>query len=213
VIRGEKPSRFKARGYDRIGKTIEATEVEVMNHDSKSLKSPMSDPFISTTTDINIAKEHAIATNPTKEGCVYYLDSEKITEKNFDVAEVYRNANKPNGYAREKEKSVTKFIPWAAVVKIECHDPNTKTWKDTPLDVKKPAKETPEAGSSSKPGKGKQDPTKAGSSRQHPGSGTKPEPKPEAKPESEQEPAKADSSKAGIASSTKPDPKQQPAKG
>ncbi|KAF2190072.1 ADP-ribosylation, partial [Zopfia rhizophila CBS 207.26] len=97
---------FKAKGFDNPEGTL-------FEHVEGRLKHPSRDPFISTSSDIDVSKGHA------GNGYLYTLDSSKIDEKIWDVAEEYEKAGKKYGHSEEKEFAVEHLIPWDAVTKIQ----------------------------------------------------------------------------------------------
>ncbi|KAJ5752193.1 Heat-labile enterotoxin A chain [Penicillium odoratum] len=97
---------FKAKGFNNPEGTL-------FEHVEGTLKHPSRDPFISVSTDISVSENHA------GNGYLYTLDSTKITEKIYDVAEAYKEAGKTYGHADEKESSVEHLIPWTAVTKVQ----------------------------------------------------------------------------------------------
>ncbi|KAF2818572.1 ADP-ribosylation [Ophiobolus disseminans] len=112
---------FKARGFTNPEGTL-------FEHVEGTLKHPMRDPFISTTSDESYAKEH------NGKGYVYSID--EITDKIHDVAKEYEKAGKKYGHAKEKEFAVEHHIPFKAIKKAQKYNETEKKWKD----VKMPAK-------------------------------------------------------------------------
>ncbi|XDG08914.1 hypothetical protein ABKA04_008529 [Annulohypoxylon sp. FPYF3050] len=120
-IKGE--GGFKAKGFTNPEGTL-------FQHVSGTLKHPSRDPFISTSTDINVSKDHA------GNGYLYFLDSTKITEKIHDVAKEYEDAHQTYPHPREKEFSVEHLIPWDAVTKVQKKDKDG-VWKTLKMPAKR----------------------------------------------------------------------------
>ncbi|KAI1861596.1 hypothetical protein JX265_009563 [Neoarthrinium moseri] len=116
---------FKAKGFDKPEGTL-------FQHVETLLKHPSRDPFISTSNDIEAAKDHA------KNGYLYTLDSTKITEKIYDVAAEYEKVGKGYGHATEREFAVEHLIPWAAVTKVQKESDGQ--WKTLKMPTKRMAK-------------------------------------------------------------------------
>lgn len=112
---------FKAKGFNNPEGTL-------FEHVEGTLKHPSRDPYISTSDDIKVSEKHA------GNGYLYTLDSTKITEKVYDVAEEYKKAGKKYGHADEKEFAVEHLIPWTAVTTI--HKKKDGEWKP----IKMPSK-------------------------------------------------------------------------
>ena len=112
------------RGDTRGPKTIKdaggfkskGSEGTVFEHVEGTLKHPSKDRFISTSSDINAAKEKA------GNGYLYTLDSTKISKPIHNVAAEYEAAHKTYGHADEKEFAVEEEIPWDAITQVQKKD-------------------------------------------------------------------------------------------
>lgn len=92
---------FKSRGNDP------ATQENLFKHCGPG--SYANDPFISTSPLMDLSHHGTYR---------YSVDSSKITNKIWNVAEEYQKAGKKNDYAEEQELSVQNEIPWSAVLAV-----------------------------------------------------------------------------------------------
>ncbi|KAF1822597.1 uncharacterized protein K489DRAFT_370249 [Dissoconium aciculare CBS 342.82] len=165
-IKANNPSGFLARAYGRPA----SKQGTLRDHVTNTFKGGIQDAYISTTTDVNVAKEKF------KDGkFVYHLDSSKIGDKE-SVAEHYASQKLKNPYADEKEVSAKLIIPWAAVVKVE--QKVNGVWKFIKFDDSAPAAGPSNPGDKPKtPTPADKTPTPPGSKPQTPAPGDKPQSK------------------------------------